>query len=268
MKNEYGKKKFNKRIFIVTDGESNCDNNYNNNIKELIELIKDSDIKINIIALEFFNELDLEEEGEVIEEISNEDNSEHTYISIDKFKLQGDIKELSNYQKYNKKSFSKNQLRTKIAITNLLEDCPDQIKVFTAKQASQIQNQFRKKKVNPVVKYKGPLKITPNLSLDVNVYVKSSEVRMPSLQKYSLASNFISDVNSNMIENEKIFYVYDDADQIPVPLNKISKAYYYGKSIVPFSNDDFSNVKCLEEKSLKAIGFTEMYKVPSNKIIK
>jgi hypothetical protein len=137
------------------------------------------------------------------------------------------------------------------------------VKVFTASQAAQIQNQFRKKKINPVVKYRGPLRLTPNLSLDVNVYVKSTEVRIPSLKKYSLASDFQPDVKANSIENEKIFYVNDDPDQTPVGDDKRIKAYNYGKSLVPFGKEDEEAFKCMEERCLKAIGFTDSYKVPS-----
>lgn len=216
--------KYNKRIFIFTDGNSPCSTSKLNMISNLIT---SNDIKINIIAINFFKELDLED-GEVLEEDTD----------------------------------TKEQKNTKDCLNQLLEKCSDQVKIFSAEQAQTIQNQFRKKKVNPVVKYRGPLKITPNLSLDVCVYVKSSIVQIPSLKKYSKNTEFKKEVKSNMIKNEKIFYVHDDPEQTPVSEDRILKAYYYGKSLVPVSSDEEQMFKCLEDKELRAIGFTDADNVP------
>lgn len=223
-KAEYQKKKFQKRIFLITDGESSCDPRY---INYVAQLINENDVRLNVITVGFFNELDMEE-GEVAE-----DNTS-----------------------------SANQINTKEVLMKLQETCSEQVKVFSATQASMIQNQFRKKKINPVTKYRGPLRITPNLSLDVMLYVKSTIVNIPSLKKYSLASEFQPDVKANMIENEKIFYLHDDPEQHPISDDKRMKAYYYGKSLVPFGTEDDEAFKCLEEKCLKVIGFTDSYKVP------
>lgn len=221
---EYGKKKFNKRIFIMTDGNSLCNKS---KINTVANLIKQNDVKVNIICINFYNELNLED-GEVMEEDTD----------------------------------NKQQQETKHCLQQLLEKCDEQIKIFSAEQAQSIQNQFRKKKINPVVKYRGPLKITPNLSLDVCIYVKSSVVGIPALKKYSKNTEFQGDIKANTVKMERTFYIHDDPEQTPVSEDRIMKAYYYGKSLVPVSKEEEQMFKCLEDKEIRAIGFTDNYNVP------
>ena len=40
--------------------------------------------------------------------------------------------------------------------------------------ANYIYHQFKKKKINPTTKFRGPLIITSNLSLDIMIYTKTS----------------------------------------------------------------------------------------------
>ena len=47
-----------------------------------------------------------------------------------------------------------------------------------------------KKSTRTVAKFKGPLKIGDNLSLGIRVYKKTGEDKLPTLKKYSLATEF------------------------------------------------------------------------------
>ena len=58
----------------------------------------------------------------------------------------------------------------------------ENVRIFTAKMADTIYKQFRKKKINPVSKFRGPLILTPSVYLDVAVYSKVSKVEVPSLK--------------------------------------------------------------------------------------
>jgi hypothetical protein len=84
---------------------------------------------------------------------------------------------------------SLNQIKTKKLLSQL-EESSTNVRVLTNKMANEINKQFRKKKVTPTVKYRGPLILTPNLWIDVCAYTKSAKVHIPSLQKYSLVSEF------------------------------------------------------------------------------
>jgi hypothetical protein len=84
---------------------------------------------------------------------------------------------------------TKNQIKTKNLLKQL-EESTGNVRVLTNKMANEINKQFRKKKVTPTVKYRGPLIITPNLYIDVCAYTKTAKVHIPSLQKYSLISDF------------------------------------------------------------------------------
>lgn len=124
-------------------------------MKEIANLISHNDVKVNIVAVDFFHEL------------NDEDEEQDSSI----------IKETEN-QKLTKKYLKELMERT------------DNVKVFTSKMASLINKQFKKKKINPVTKYRGPLIVTPELYIDICVYTKTSKVNIPSLKKYSTATDF------------------------------------------------------------------------------
>lgn len=52
-----GKKKYKKRIFLITDGEkkSECSPD---DLGTIVQTIKDNDIKLNVIPMDFFGELE------------------------------------------------------------------------------------------------------------------------------------------------------------------------------------------------------------------
>lgn len=84
---------------------------------------------------------------------------------------------------------SKNQQASKKALKALMSLSPN-VKVFTAKMASAIYKQFRKKRIKPYVKYRGPLYVSDNLYLDVNVFSKTVKSEIPSLKKFSKVSEY------------------------------------------------------------------------------
>lgn len=226
MIDEYGKKKYLKRIFIFTDGNVIANKS---KIKNLSRLMEENDVRINLICIGFNKKIDLEE-GEVLEE-DNDNKIQKAFVDC---------------------------------IDSLEEVSNGRLQIISATQASDIQNDFRKKKVNPSVKYRGALKLTPNLSLDVNVFVKTVETKIPSLKKFSKVSDYNGDIKMNKIKNEKIYYIHDDPEQIPVSNDRIIKAFYYGKSLVPVTPDEELLFKCCEEKDFRAIGFTNADNIPRN----
>ena len=68
---------------------------------------------------------------------------------------------------------------------------------------------------------------------------------MPSLKKYNKNLDEDNRANHGKVSAEKTFTEADDPDQKPVPFQNHSKAYYYGKQLVPVSEE---NENCLKLK--------------------
>ena len=237
---KYKKLKWGKKIFLITDGESKCKIS-KEKIEELAERINNYDIKINIICVGFFEELDQDEE----EEENDKDK----------------IEEEDNNKKQKINEESENQKETK-DLLKVLQSNTDNVKLFTATTANDIYHQFKKRKINPVTKFRGPFIISPNLSLDVMVYSKTSSQNIPSLKKYSKAVEYSDAPGTCEIQNERIYYINDDPEKKAVDKELITKAYYYGSSLVPVSATDEIRLKSEEAKCLKVIGFTDSFRVP------
>ena len=232
---KYGKKKYDKKIFLITDGEA-LSNYSDNKIEEFASRINDNDVKVNIICVGFFDELDKEDEED-------------------------DSKNKEKEDKSNNDGESENQKIIKEKL-KILQDNTENVKLFTATTANDIYHQFKKKKINPVSKFRGPFIISPNLSLDVMVYSKTTQSLIPSLKKYSKVAEYSDAPGTCEVQNERIYYVNDDPDKKAVEKDLITKAYYYGSSLVPVSKTDEVRLKNEEPKCLKVIGFTDSFRVP------
>jgi len=231
------KKKYEKKIFLITDGEA-VSKFSKNKIEELAERINENDVKVNIICVGFNEELDKDDEDDSKEnegKMDKEDGEENTE--------------------------SDNQKKTK-ELLNILQSNTENVKLFTATTANDIYHQFKKKKINPVAKFRGPFIITPNLSFDVMTYSKTTPASIPSLKRYSKVAEYSDAPGSCEVQNERIYYVNDDPDKKAVEKELITKAYYYGASLVPISQTDEVRLKNEESKCLKVIGFTDSFRVP------
>ena len=260
---KYKKLKWAKKIFLITDGESKCKMK-KQQIEELAERINDNDIKVNIICVGFYEELDKDDDEEEEkskknekkdkkEEDEDEDNMNDDEEEENKEKQKENVNDNNNE--------SENQKETK-DLLKILQSNTENVKVFTATTANDIYHQFKKRKINPTTKFRGPFIISPNLSLDVMVYSKTTTQNIPSLKKYSKAVEYSDAPGTCEIQNERIYYINDDPEKKAVEKELITKAYYYGNSLVPVSATDEVRLKNEEPKCLKVIGFTDAYRVP------
>ena len=245
---KYGKKKYEKKIFLITDGEA-LSHYSKSKIEELASRINENDVKVNIICVGFFEELDKEDEEE------NLDNKE----KIENNSMDEDNKEKVDETNENNESENQKSIKEKLKI---LQENTENVKLFTASTANDIYHQFKKKKINPVSKFRGPFIISPNLSLDVMVYSKTAQALIPSLKRYSKVAEYSDEPGTCEVQNERIYYVNDDPDKKAVEKDLITKAYYYGSSLVPVSKTDEVRLKNEEPKCLKVIGFTDSFRVP------
>ena len=65
-----GKKKYKKRIFLITDGEK--ETKYNKDeLKQVIQSMNETDTRLNVITLDFCNDLEEDDEDEENEDSHN-----------------------------------------------------------------------------------------------------------------------------------------------------------------------------------------------------
>ena len=253
---KYGKKKYDKKIFLITDGEA-LSQYSKNKIEELAERINENDVKVNIICVGFYEELDKEDDDDEDDNKNKEKKEVEKNNSMEEEEQEKD--DINSEDKINNES--KNQKKTK-ELLKILQENTENVKLFTATTANDIYHQFKKKKINPVAKFRGPFIITPNLSLDVMVYSKTSQTTIPSLKRYSKVAEYSDSPGTCDVQNERLYYVNDDPDKKAVEKDLITKAYYYGSSLVPISKTDEVRLKNEEPKCLKVIGFTDSFRVP------
>lgn len=137
LNNFCGTKKYKKRVFLITDGERETKAN-KNEVRDLIEQIQARDIRMNVITLDFANDMagdDSDEEG------------------------QPDQKGQRQFPE------TKHQQANKA----LLKQITDQTKsaLFPARIAMEIYQQFKKREVQARTKFKGDLALSEDLNIGV-----------------------------------------------------------------------------------------------------
>lgn len=129
-----GSKKYNKRGFLFTNGRGKTKYN-ESHFKRIVSTIKNNDVKLNIIPMDFMETYDLD---------SNEIDDE-----IFAHATQAQNSEL---------------------LMKLRSMCPSHIQIFPASIAIELYKKFRKRDTNPVSLFKGRLEIAPKISIEVSTY--------------------------------------------------------------------------------------------------
>ena len=184
-----GTKKYKKRIFLITDGER--ETKYNSSeINSLIQTIQERDIRLNVITLDFANEMaeDSESDDEVKPSIKT------------------------------KSTETKNQVANKA----ILKQITDQTKsaLFPAKIAMEIYQRFQKKEIMARTKYKGELAISEDLKLGVSVFCRTKEEAFPALKKYSKVAAQSDLLDTGKVTLKRDYTEMDDTDQKVIPLDQ------------------------------------------------
>ena len=214
-----GTKKYRKRVFLITDGEKETAYS-KGELGEIVETIKKNDIKLNAITLDFCNELaedeDEDEDEERAEPAVKEKQSDET-----------------EPQQKNKEFLMQLQEQTGCAV----------IPVATA---IELYQQFKKKEIASRSKFRGNLDISPELKLAIQIFAKTRQETLPSLKKYSKLPEECDKENAGKVSIEKTYTEIDDPDQKPIHESGHTKAFYYGKQLVPVS-DENANVLKLQQ---------------------
>ena len=122
---KYGKKKYDKKIFLITDGEA-LSQYSKNKIEELAERINENDVKVNIICVGFYEELDKEDDDDEDDNKNKEKKEVEKNNSMEEEEQEkGDI---NSEDKINNES--KNQKKTK-ELLKILQENTENVKLFT-----------------------------------------------------------------------------------------------------------------------------------------
>ena len=138
-----GKRKYRKRLFMITDGEKNCGKVPVSRISDLVNVMKDNDIRLNVITLDFANEL------------GQEDSDEESEIEEEK--------------PAKKKPLNAHETATQTKNKEFLIELVSKIKgaIFPASVAIEVCKQFKKREVMPRSKFRGNFDLAKDLQLGV-----------------------------------------------------------------------------------------------------
>ena len=207
-----GAKKYRKRVFLITDGEKEAKYTATE-LRGVVETINGNDVKLNCITLDFCNDL-AEDEDEDDEEGNASPNK-------DKTKETGE---------------SANQIKNRELLLQLQEQTG--CAIIPAETAIELYQQFKKKEYVTRTKYRGNLQIAADLHVAVQIFTKTREETLPSLKRYSKNVPENDSADHGKIVIEKTYTEVDDTEQKDVPENMHTKAYNYGKQLVPVSKEN------------------------------
>lgn len=204
-----GTKKYKKRIFVITDGEKEAKCSAEER-RQVIESMNETDTRLNVITLDFCDDLDEDEDEE---------------------------EEEAPEQKKAKPATS--ETRAQQANRALLQDLTSKVKgaIFPASVAMQIYQQFKKREVAARSKYRGHLDLAAQLKLSVQIFSRTREETFPTLKKQSLVAAESASAREGLVKLDRTLAEVDDPEQNPVEPDKQIKGYNYGKQLVPVGKE-------------------------------
>jgi hypothetical protein len=104
--------------------------------------------------------------------------------------------------------------------------------------------------------------MTKEFNINVSVYSKTAEAKLPSLKKHSLVTDASKSAKEGLVERDTKYSEIEDPDKNTITKENVLRSYFYGKQLVPISkiNEEILNFK--DEKCLKMLGFANEDKVP------
>ncbi|KAL4491899.1 hypothetical protein ABPG72_006154 [Tetrahymena utriculariae] len=223
-------KKYEKKIQLMTAGFGKTSYK-EKQIMDLIEKARKVQSKINVIGFDFLKKYNPEESNTDI--LKRDDPAQNTR------------------QNFNQKLFSV-----------VKDELGEQIQLFPSDVAIKIYEQFRTRQVNLRSKFNGDLQLAPNLNIPVQMFTKTTEEKLPGLKQYSLAVDFNPHCESGQIERDVIMALQEDPNLNPIDKSNITKAYHYGKQLIPVTQALEAQMNYTSNRELKVLGFVETKKVP------
>ncbi|CAG8571194.1 4356_t:CDS:10 [Cetraspora pellucida] len=219
------KLKYTKRIYLLTDGESPINSS---DLDAVLHQINDSNVELNILGIGF-------------------DDPEAGFFEENKSEVKRQSESFFN------KIVSKCQKAT----------------IFSMEETLKQLSKPHIRTVRPVPIFKGALtlndaKVSSQTSLTINVemYSRTTKVRPPTSTKYSALSETTSTSNKtsevNMSRTYTISVVDNDKNEaVDVPREDLNKAYSLGKTLIPVNEADEEVFTMVTNKSMEIVGFVK-----------
>ena len=122
---------------------------------------------------------------------------------------------------------------------------------------------FELRRKKQVTTYRGSIDIGSDLKINTWSYVKTKEERPASWKKLSALAENAANRDTLAVDIQRTYHL-NDADCTDVDKDNVAKAYRYGKTIVPMTDEDQKSTKLQTTKSCKVLGFTSCQNVPRN----
>nr|CAG4711704.1 unnamed protein product [Naegleria fowleri] len=226
-----GKRKYMKRIFVVTDA-GGLEISVDDDTKEgIFAGLKTNNVLVSVIGIDF---------SKTSVSVKDEDNNVGSSSTSNT---------IANTPKYRNETFLCDLCQTAGGMVLPIEQAIDTLLLF------------RSKKVLSRTAFRGVLDIGETIKIPVWVYKKTEKTSLPTAKRLSLVSRKNNTSGDGEVKIEKCYYQYDDPDN-QVDKEKTVRAYKYGKNFVPFN---VVNEKALKYKSVKGIsvlGFTDEKNIP------
>eukprot|EP00164_Ancoracysta_twista_P005692 GFYU01007816.1.p1 GENE.GFYU01007816.1~~GFYU01007816.1.p1 ORF type:complete len:757 (-),score=282.95 GFYU01007816.1:39-2186(-) len=222
MQEKIQKKKYTRRLFLVTDAETEIEGVQDLEAgSDFMSSIDNTETKVNVIGLGFD---DVDEEDEYVPDASKS--------------------------------------ATKVANEKRLREMCDTVRegrVTAVENVLDMVQTLRSKSVTQTRKFTGTLDIGPELSIPLHGFNKCAENKFPSLKKLSMVADGEGGVS---MDRSYYSLAKDADPEEEVPEEERVRAYRYGKHMVPFDPDSADMLKYRADKCLQVIGFMDKDLVP------
>lgn len=115
---------------------------------------------------------------------------------------------------------------------------------------------FQTRSVKQTTTFRGPIEIGDTVKINVYGYVKAKELKAASFKKLSALSEASKHPGDMKVSMQRSHHLQDD-DFTEVEDEHVTKAYKYGKTLVPYSKIDEQSLKMQTERCMKVLGFTD-----------
>ncbi|CAD8182140.1 unnamed protein product [Paramecium octaurelia] len=232
-------KKMEKKIFVLTAGYGQTEYN-EKKIGKLIKMIEKVDVKINFIALDFMNEYDAE--------LDDPTKPENQVILNDRM--------------FNAVYQNQEQSINSRLIYQMVQELRNHMRIFPANIAFELYSQFHTKQMQARASFRGDFQINDETTIQVLIYKRCAEDRLPSLKKHSAIGEFNSEPSRNIVRNDSIHYNPEDPNMTPIERENIIKGYQYGRNLIPVDSLMDEKMKYQCSRSFQLLGFVDRSQIP------
>eukprot|EP00794_Sanderia_malayensis_P018032 gene18032-19838_t len=222
------------RVVLFSDLNSDFDSK---DLNTITKSIKDQQIQLTFIG------------PEIPDEDGNQNgNSDHRDDDMSA------AQHRNSQNQYQQKPLSSQQIAGINSIRQMLDVLDGEGMSFT--EVLPMLSFFQTRSVKQTTVFRGPLEIGSSVKINVYGYVKVKENRPTTWGKISALAEASEKPESMKVKIERSSHQQDDTFT-KVEDQHITKAYRYGKTLVPYSKIDEQSIKPQTERCMKILGFTD-----------